>query len=77
MITKIEKSLLEHTLGGKDPQKWYRNHFCASPGHPDLPHLKKLEENGMMKELPAPSFCDKDTILFVVTEKGKDFLSKE
>jgi hypothetical protein len=65
---------MEHTLGGPDPEKWFRNHFVASDGHTDLPDMRKLEKQGMMKEVRAPSFCSRGTLVFIVTEKGKDFL---
>jgi hypothetical protein len=74
MITDYQRSLMEHTLGGPDPEKWFRNHFVASDGHTDLPDMRKLEKQGMMKEVRAPSFCSRGTLVFIVTEKGKDFL---
>jgi hypothetical protein len=75
MTTKYQRSLLEHSLGGKDPKKWYRNHFVASPGHTDLTDLRELEKAGLMKQIEAPAFCDADSMLFVVTDDGKKFLS--
>jgi hypothetical protein len=75
--TEYQRSLMEHTLGGKDPGKWFRNHFVESPGHTDLPDIRELEKLGLMKEIPAPSFCDDETIQFVVTGAGKDFLRHE
>jgi hypothetical protein len=76
MITDYQRSLMEHTLGGPDPAKWYRNHFVADDGHQDLPDIRKLEKQGMMKAVKAPSFCSSGTLVFIVTEKGKDFLGK-
>ena len=76
-ITKKHRWLMEHSLGGKDPAKWYRNYFVASSGHKDLPNLIELEKHGMMKRVQAPSFCSKNTIVFVVTDAGKTFLSDE
>lgn len=66
---------MEHTLGGPDPSKWFRNYFVASDGHTDLPALRELEDLGLMKEVPAPAFCP-DSIVFVVTEAGKEELRK-
>ena len=67
---------MEHSLGGKDPSNWYRNYFVASDGHTDLPDIRELEKQGMMEEVKSPSFCSSGTLVFIVTEKGKDFLSK-
>jgi transketolase N-terminal domain/subunit len=75
MITDYQRSLMEHSLGGKDPKKWHRNYFMASPGHMDLPDLRALEKHGMMKQVTFPSFCDSDSMLFMVTDAGKRFLS--
>lgn len=75
MTTNYQRSLMEHTLGGKDPKKWHRNHFMASPGHTDLPDLRELEKAGLMKQTKAPAFCDADSLLFIVTDAGKKFLS--
>jgi len=75
-ISKNHKHLLEHTLGGPDPKKWFRNHFVASDGHTDLPALRELEDLGLMKEVPAPTFCP-DSIVFVVTDEGKEELKKK
>jgi hypothetical protein len=47
----------------------------ASPGHTDLPDLRALEKHGLMKQVPSPSFCDSDSMLFLVTESGKKFLA--
>jgi hypothetical protein len=74
MISDYQISLMEHSLGSKDPKKWHRNHFMASLGHTDLPDLRILVELGMMVEIPAPSFCDSESILFRVTDAGKQFL---
>jgi hypothetical protein len=76
MITDYQRRLMEHSLGGKDPKKWHRNHFMASPGHADLPDLRILEKNGMMKQIPTPSFCASDSILFHVTDAGKQEVKK-
>jgi hypothetical protein len=76
MITDYQRSLMEHSLGGKDPQKWHRNHFMASPGHADLRDLRILEGRGLMKQIPAPSFCDSDSMLFRVTDAGKQFIAE-
>jgi hypothetical protein len=75
IIDRYQRSLMEHTLGGIDSKQWFRNHFCANPGHIDLPDLIKLVEVGFMKEVPAPTFCHDETKVFVVTEIGKKFLS--
>ena len=77
MITDGQKKLMRHTLGGADPEKWFRNHFVAGDGHVDLPDLRELQRLGMMKQTKAPSFCDSDTFVFVVTDKGKEFLKGE
>ena len=75
-LTKNQIHLLEHSLGGKDPKKWYRNYFMASPGHSDLPDLEKLESEGFMKRHNRPiAFCDDESILFRVTEAGKKVVS--
>jgi hypothetical protein len=66
---------MEHSLGGKNPKKWHRNYFMASSGHTDLPDLRALEKHGKMKQVPSPSFCDYDSMLFLVTEAGKRFLA--
>lgn len=70
-ITKNQLSLIAHSLGGTDSTKWFRNHFVASPSHTDLPDLIELKKLGLMKEMKAPSFCDHDSMLFLVTEDGK------
>jgi hypothetical protein len=75
-ITNYQRSLMEHTLGGPDPKKWFRNHFVANDGHTDLPDIRELEKQGMMREVKAPSFCSSGTLVFIVTETGKDFLKK-
>jgi hypothetical protein len=73
MISDYQRSLMEHSLGGKDPKKWHRNHFMASPGHTDLPDLRALEKHGMMKQVPSLSY----SMLFLVTELGKKFLAEK
>lgn len=74
-LTRQQLTLLEHTLGGKDPEKWYRNYFVASPGHTDLKDLRALESMGLMKTMKTPTFLDDDSIVFMVTESGKDLLT--
>jgi len=73
-ITNYQKSLMEHSLGGKDPGKWFRNYFVADDRHTDLPDIRELEKQGMMKQVKAPSFLSARTMVFVVTEAGKKFL---
>lgn len=75
IISQNHRHLLEHTLGGPDPTKWFRNHFLATDDHTDLPALIELESLGLMREVSAPSFCP-DCMVFVVTEKGKECLKK-
>lgn len=75
-ISKNHRHLMEHSLGGPDPSKWFRNYFVAGDGHTDLPALREMESRGLMKEVPTPSFCSEDDILFMVTEKGKEELKK-
>lgn len=73
-LTDNQKKLLEHTLGSTDPEKWYRNYFCAGPSHSDLPDLEELEKNGIMRRIETPRFLMEKDIVFVVTDEGKDFL---
>lgn len=68
--------LMTHTLGGKRPKKWYRNHFYASTGHNDYDDLCDLEKQGLMSRSRPPAFCNQDDIVFHVTEKGKEELRK-
>lgn len=75
-ITEQQRKLLEHSLGGEKSEKWHRNHFMASPGHTDLDDLRALQDKGLMETRRSPSFCDPDSILFVVTEAGKTFLKE-
>jgi hypothetical protein len=77
MISDYQRSLMENSLGGKNPKKWYRNYFIASPGHTDLPALRALEKHGMMKQVLSISFCDSENMLFRVTEAGKRFLTEK
>lgn len=74
-MNNYQRTLMEHSLGGQDPKKWHRNHFMASPGHQDLADLLELKEQGMMTQLKTPSFCDPDSMLFAVTNAGKQFLT--
>lgn len=73
-LTDNQKSLLEHTLGSAVPDKWFRNHFLAGPGHSDLPDLEELEKKGFMRRIETPSFCKETDIVFKVTDEGKQFL---
>lgn len=41
--------LLLHTLGLRQKDDPYRNHFIACPGHHDLPKLEELERGGFME----------------------------
>jgi hypothetical protein len=75
-LTMNQRHLMEHTLGGADPEKWYRNHFMASNGHPDLQALRELESMGLMIDVSPPSFVP-DSTLFRVTNKGKAVLNGE
>lgn len=75
-ITDQQRKLLEHSLGGENPEKWHRNHFMASPGHTDLDDLRTLQDKGLMETRKSPAFCDPDSILFMVTEAGKNFLTE-
>jgi len=75
-LTENQRHLMEHALGGADPEKWYRNHFVAHNGHPDLQALIELESMGLMINAPLPLFV-LDRILFMVTNKGKAVLKVE
>lgn len=52
-ITLKERELLQHMLGADSrymKKQWgFRNYFCASEGHSDLPYLKEMEEKGLVK----------------------------
>ena len=72
-VTKKQIDLMAHTLGGRKPKKWYRNHFCAGTGHQDMADLEELEKLGLMKRRPTPTFCREDDIFFFVTDEGKKF----
>lgn len=75
-LTKNQLHLLEHSLGGSDPMKWYRNHFVACKGHTDLPDLRVLEKLGLMKESPYCPVFSPDYIGFQVTDAGKTVLKQ-
>lgn len=63
--------LMCHTLGGKNPKKWYRNHFVADEKHFDYDNLCSLEKEGLMSRSETPVFCNQDDIVFQVTEEGQ------
>lgn len=47
-LTEGEKHVLVHSLTGSGDGKVYRNYFAASPGHDDLPHIRRLLARGFM-----------------------------
>lgn len=77
-ITEREFEILGHSLGicprsckysrkkkdKKLPDEFYRNHFCASEGHSDLPTLLTLQNKSFMKQ-------SEGTWYFHVTELGE------
>lgn len=71
MITESQRNILAHMLGGVVPEKWFRNRFCAGPGHTDLPDLEAMEKIGLVERQSAPSWMGGDCIPFFVTDKGK------
>lgn len=72
MLSESQIQILQHTIGVRqDSREPYRNHFLASVGHHDYADLQALENSGLMKRVPSPSFCRADDITFVCTESGK------
>ena len=68
--------LMTHTLGGNDPDKWYRNHFVTGLNCDGYTDLVSLEKQEYMKRVPSPSFMPDDSITFCVTDKGKKELQR-
>jgi len=73
-LTEKHLKILEHSLGGSNSIKWYRNYFVATEGHYDLPLIRDLEKVGYIKRIETVSHCDNDEMLFVVTLRGKKAL---
>jgi hypothetical protein len=74
---KYKLSLLAHALGGYIEDQWYRNFFDADEKHKDYPTLEALCDDGLMTRRDPPVFCMGSGILYIVTEKGKQFLRNE
>ncbi len=73
-ISKAQLGLLHHALGLHPERRTpFRNHFLAGPGHHAQADLEVLEAAGLMKRRHAPTFCDKDDVLFQCTEKGEAY----
>lgn len=71
-LTQSQLHILQHTRGLDQHGcgTWYRNHFCASPGHGDWDDLKALESLGLMKEGRRPNELTGGDYVFYVTEAG-------
>lgn len=74
VLSNKHRHILEHTLGSFEPSGWYRNHYCASEGHFNYADLVELEKLGFMERAKATDFCSSDTIVFRVTQEGKNAL---
>lgn len=73
-VTNKQLDLLHHTLGVTPTRREpYRNHFVAGPGHYAQPDLEALEAAGLMRRGQTPRFCDKDDVVFHVTDDGRAF----
>ena len=73
-----EIHILQHTLGldqyGRGNS--YRNHFVTIGESKDLETIKDLVSLGLMEQTRTPSFCGSDTLVFSVTEKGREYVAK-
>lgn len=82
-LGKYPLSILQHTLGfddygrSKDPGRpdGYRNHFVASEGHHDWPHLMVLVENQLMEQ-HGSSVITGDSPWFSVTSAGRAYVAQ-
>jgi DNA-binding PadR family transcriptional regulator len=87
MITPEELKIMGHSLGvnvyhakvskkkkdKKLPQEFYRNYFCASPGHSDYTTLQSLFKKGYMETWT--SFGNQQ--YFGVTDEGIKVFKEE
>lgn len=72
-VSTEQLHLLHHTLGLRpDRREPWRNHFVASNGHHDMPNLEALQAIGLMERARTPAFCDKEDIVFMVTDAGRE-----
>ena len=81
-MTQEQAKIVGHSLGvnvyhaqvsGKKkdkklPAEFYRNRFCASSSHNDMPVLLELEQTGYMK--PGRTINQGQDVLWYVTESG-------
>jgi len=75
-ITDKQRKFLEHTLGGPNPSRWFRNYFVTVPESPYLTDLRYLQDIGLMEITTSPDFLNPDAIVFRVTDSGKKFLEE-
>lgn len=66
-ITREEKHILQHSLGG---EKQYRNHFSTSENTTDYPVCEKLVEKGLMQRRKAPEWMG-GGLVYNVTDEGR------
>jgi hypothetical protein len=67
-MTNEQRDTLRHMLGwGNGHKKSYRNYFACGDGQ--LTHLRKMEENGLVRQYREPTKY-LPYHMFTVTEKG-------
>lgn len=72
-ISQRQRHLLEHTVGFKSKQPFFRNYFCAGPDHDDWNTLQYLCDLGYMR-VSQPSDIHGGMSIFSVTDSGKEII---
>ena len=73
LLTPAHTVILVHSLGLARARESYRNYFCASDDHDDMPLISDLCGAGLMR-LARRINGDRDGI-YVVTDAGRAFIA--
>lgn len=69
-LSAEERHVMTHATAWDEPNRLYRNHFCASQGHADWDALTALCQRGLMRVARKPSPLSGGDTLFMVTPFG-------
>lgn len=71
-LTEKQRHVLEHTVGAKSREPFFRNHFVTGPECEDWQTLQELCALGLMVETRKPSELSGGYHVFAATEQGKE-----